>query len=243
LLTGIIRLNALNNNLIKEGSYEKSISLSKKITSRLKNALEDPHIKKELADEAALNYENLGYVFLLKGFLEEALENFKCSLELFNRLSANSHDIARLCNHIGTVYSHKLNFLKALEYFARSYSIYTKKGTGDAYQAAVIQNNMGYIYSRLSYTSYKKRKFYKQKALKLFQSSFTEALQCGAGSLAAQIKNNISVLYLKTGDFVNARKAVKESMKMYTRLNVTPSELAVIYHNYGNYYYKTGKFV
>lgn len=91
-------------------------------------------------------YNNLGSIALELGEYDEALKNYKRSLELEQKVENPDYkDLASTYNNIGTVHHRKKEMDLAIENFERAIAAYNDKPNGDQELIATLYNNIATV--------------------------------------------------------------------------------------------------
>ena len=143
-----------------------------------------------------------GVVFHTKGELEEALEYYQESLELYKEVD-EKQEISSILNNLGVLCRNKGDLYTALKYYEESLEIYQEIGNKDDIAASF--NNIGNIY-RFQGELDQALEFYKD-SLKIWE---------GVGNIQyiALVFTNIAEIYQQKGDFETSYIYLKKGLKL-----------------------------
>ncbi len=239
-------------------------------------AIADANLKKKLdAKERAsfLNSKlgainNLGYYYMNKGNTLNALDCYKKSLTIAEKIG-NKVGIATALSNTGQIYYALGNIPLALEYYNKSLSIYELQDVPT--NKALVLNNIAVIYSDLGNTE-KAIEFY-YRGLFIYQKmgseegvasllnnigyecvlkkEYTKALYYQLKSLAiceknkdkagtAKTLNHIGSIYDSQGNYSQAQKYYFKGLALMEELKY-PKETAVTLYSIGYAYFEQGK--
>lgn len=227
-------LNALADSYANAELYENALQVSYKI-SEYRNTY-----------HAALSLERIGYIKVLKGFYDEALEPFSESLNYFREYDPkNINAIANLYINLGSVYGFMKDFRKSLESYSQALSLYSNAGLYQNPKTVYLLNNIGAAYARLSRIISSKKKLYELKAL----ANYKEALKIHKRVsvkdtlISAKVYANLATFYSKNNRFKTARQYYDKALNAYKlTTGKTSLEISKIYSNMGGFYKKAKQY-
>ncbi len=158
-------------------------------------------------DTLGLVYKNLGNVYYVQGWLNEAVKCYEKSLSLGERIG----DVfiqARVLNNLGLAYQHKGNLDRAIQCYQDSQKL--KESIGDTAGLAPLYSNLGVLYSR---------KLDPAHAIEYYQKSLELALQTNNQHRVAQAYLNLGTTYALQGQFIEAIGAYKQSQKIAEQMD------------------------
>jgi len=164
----------------------------------------------------------LGWILKVQGEYESSIQHFLYAIEIGQKnLGENHRLVASSNNNLGSVYSQKGNYDKALQYFIKSLSIIGEK----SHLAGLSYNNIGTIY--LEKGDY-------DRALEYFQKALTIRLQVLGEENAeiAKYYNNIGITYKGIGDYDKALEFFQKSLLI--NLRILGEEQIFVANNYNN---------
>jgi CHAT domain-containing protein/tetratricopeptide (TPR) repeat protein len=243
IMQNILKIKSLLSSaysLAYLNEYDKSIKLSEKILKYCENS-ENNNIN--IYEIQGLVYENLGFIYYSKGYFESAIRYFKESLKTFFSIFGDNIDTARIHNHLGNTYLGNHNYFKAIEFFKKSIYLYQSIGPKDRRMQAIIYNNLGAVFGKLSYTNSSDKSIFKRNAIKSYLKSLSCLKDSDDFSLIAKIKNNLGVLYTRWLEFDKARIFIEDSINNYSKdKRANKKNIAFVYHNYGELFFKSGDY-
>lgn len=157
--TAKIRLLVLMSEIceLNEISYygNKAINLCDKLLKKTKN---NNKLERFLLEKKAFALNNIGYQIHGYGNIPKALEYYKKSIEIQEKIG-DLKGLANSLNNIGYTYQIEGNIKKALEYYHKSLAmqkaIKDKEGLGVSYNnIAIIYRNQGDIPKAIEYIHY-----------------------------------------------------------------------------------------
>ncbi len=155
-------------------------------------------------------YNNIANAYLLKDTLNKALRFSMKALETAYE-TGDSLLIARAEFETGSAYTEKGYFDEALNHLIKSLKIIENNNfEGSKRYLAIIDNNIGVVYNRMS--NYKKALEFYEKSLE-----YKTGLNDSAG--IANMLNNIGLVYSNLNDFDKAIEYYKKSLKIKKRFN------------------------
>lgn len=191
----------------------------------LMNALSNSQQNKQLEGKI---YNNLGQIYAKKGEDEKALEYYKKSLQVREKISTKGSDskqvlsgIALVNINIGSIYVNRGEYKEAVTYYYKALSI--QEELNNVNFIATIHSNLGNIY--LYGGDYEKAILEYKQALKT-----REKLNDQNGIASAKI--NLGAVYLKMEDYKNAEKYFSEAL-IIRKNSQNFQSLAGIYENLG----------
>ena len=165
-----------------------------------------PLIKKSMLSSLAEAINNIGYIYMIKGEVQKALEYMHESLKVFEELG-NKKGIAAGLNNIGYIYKNKGEIQKGLEYYQKSLKI--KEELGDKDGIANSLNNIAMIYNIQGEI---------QKALKYLHKSLKIEEELGDKPGIAASLNNIGFIHESQGETQNALDYYDKSLRIQQEL-------------------------
>ena len=149
-----------------------------------------------------------GWILKDQGKYETSIQHFLFAIEIgLKKLGENHVWVASSYNNLGSVYSKKGNYDKALEYYIKSLDIVSEKSS----LAPVSYNNIGTIY--LDKGDYDRALEYLQKALSIRRQALEEE-----NTEIARFYNNIGLVYKGKGDYDQALEFFQKSLSINLRL-------------------------
>ena len=153
---------------------------------------------KDLAGEGRV-YNNIGNLYRNTDY-DLSLENFSKTLAIAKKLN-DKPLTAGIYNNIGTVYYHKNSFYQALNYYNKSYDLFTE--LKDSVNIVQLMENKGVIYFNLHQYD---------KAESLLLTANKEARQLDLNETVASIDLTLAELYTTQNRFVDAEKTIEEGV-------------------------------
>jgi tetratricopeptide (TPR) repeat protein len=147
---------------------------------------------------AALNLNNIGFLYKALGQKQKALEFFQEALPIIQEVG-NCAGEAAILNNIGEIYYGFGQKQKALKFFQEALPIAQALGNR-AYEAVTLVN-IGFVYNALGQ---------KQKALEYFEKALPIAQEVGNRAYEAATLNNIGFLYKALGQNQKALEFYQE---------------------------------
>ncbi|OIQ21408.1 MAG: hypothetical protein BM557_03920 [Flavobacterium sp. MedPE-SWcel] len=190
--------------------------------------------EKDLKDEEADSWLNIGNANIMMSRYTEALKSFSNSQDILEKLLDNDKAIdedliksalARAYGSIGVVYSEQNNYAGALEYYFKALRIYREAKQEDI--VARLYNNMGIVY--------KTNKEY-DKALDYFKKALDVQERINDNTAAITI-TNIGNIYLLQDKEAEALQSYNEALSIFT-IHENKRGLGELYNSFGNYYDK-----
>ncbi|MBW8051208.1 MAG: tetratricopeptide repeat protein [Cytophagales bacterium] len=179
--------------------------------------------KKAKAD--ALN--NIGYIHVLQGNPDKALEYYLQGLEIQKEIN-DKQGIAYSLSNIGVIYYNQGNPDKALENFLQS--LETRKEINDKEGIAQSLNNIGFIYNNQGNPD---------KALEYYLQSLEIKKEINDKQGIAYSLNNIGAIYNNQGNPDKALEYFLQGLEIQKEIN-DKQGIATSLNNIGNIYYDQG---
>ncbi|MBI9038077.1 MAG: tetratricopeptide repeat protein [Bacteroidales bacterium] len=185
----------------------------------------------ELKDSSflAINYRNLGYVYLKLSDYKNALDNFSKSLEC-EKIGGSEKKIAEALNNVGLANDYLGRYKNALDYYLQAVkineTIYNKEGISTS------SNNIGNIY--ITWGNNEKALLYYLKSLKI-----EEELNSKSGIAIAL--NNIGIVYHNWKNYDKALEYYQQGLNIEKELQNKPG-IAKSMNNIAIIFDETGKF-
>jgi tetratricopeptide (TPR) repeat protein len=123
-------------------------------------------------------YNNNGLVYLIQGRCPEALEQYRNSLKIRERLAPGSLAVAQSYNNIGEVYKAQGKLPEALEQYRNSLEI-RERLAPDSLAVAASYSNIGTVYYAQGQLL---------KALDLFRMAYTKGNCCSAATAKNRLR-------------------------------------------------------
>ncbi len=149
-------------------------------------------VEQRLLVSLSESYNNIGFIQMGLGEIDNALENYHISLKIKKKIG-NKKGVAAAYNNIGGIYDTQGNIPKALKYYLSSLKI--REQLGDPKDIAHSLNNIGYIHN--AQENFQDALVYYKKSLKKYQ-------EAGDKKGAANTIYNIGGIYFSLGDFDEA---------------------------------------
>jgi tetratricopeptide (TPR) repeat protein len=211
----------------KEGEvYKRQNKYSRSIIA-FKSALNQYNSLSDLRGFANTCIE-LADLYKLIGEYKSSLSYCELGIKAANEAKL-SDQLRRLYRLTGSAYKYLEEFDKSLKYY--HYSLELSYKTANPSSISVSLNNIGTAYERMGKDSL---------ALDYFQRSF-EALENMANPNELSIyHNNAASMYLRLGLLSEAYAFLRLALD-YRKMLPSKRQEATIYHNFGNYFYLSGK--
>ena len=174
-------------------------------------------------DTFGLVYKNLGNVYYVQGWLNEAVKCYEKSLSLGER-TGDVFIQSRVLNNLGIAYQQKGDLDKAINCYQASQRL--KESIGDIAGLAPLYSNLGMLYSRKSDPAH---------AIEYCQKSLDFALQTNNQHRVAQAYLNLGAVYAIQGKFVEAISNYQKSLQIGEQMGDL-RVLASIYINLADAY-------
>ncbi|MDB5157082.1 MAG: Tetratricopeptide repeat protein [Mucilaginibacter sp.] len=154
-------------------------------------------------------FNNIGNLYQMVDY-EKALNNFNSSLAIAQQFKMETL-IAKLYLNIGNIYNRKNMYSNALNYYDKSYALFTKlnKQSNTVFLVQCLEN-VGVIY-------YNQRDFVKAK--KYLIDAHDKAKNLDMNSSVAAINLTLTDLYVSEGNFAEAEKYLQEGRNYSNLIN------------------------
>lgn len=199
--TGLARTyNNIGNIHRAQGNYQKAMRWHKK-------ALE---IGEKIGDQQGLatTYNNIGEIHRAQGKYSEAMRWYEKSSKICEEIG-NQQVLAATYNNIGLIHDAQGNYEETMKWHEKSVEIAEK--IGDQAGLAANYNNIGRIHNAQG--NY-------EEALKWYEKSKKIVEKIGDRHHLAMFLRNIGLLYRDTGQKKEAATCLKESLQIFTQLNL-----------------------
>jgi serine phosphatase RsbU (regulator of sigma subunit) len=177
-------------------------------------------LKRGLLLHLSTAYNNIGFIYSIKGDILKSLDNYMKSL-YFRRKINNKNKISYSLINIGYVYYSLGDLPKALDYFTEALKL--KEELHDTAGIIVANNNIAHIFSM--------QKNY-EKALRMYEHSLKLAEMKKDTSRMALMNNNMGVTYMKINKYDSALYYLRKSLMLNMEIK-NDYEIAYNYHNLG----------
>ena len=173
-------------------------------------------------------FNNIGYVYDIKGSISKALENYHHALKLQQEIGAKE-GIASSLNSIAYLYVNQGDSTRALEYYHKSLKI--EEALGSKQRMATSLTNIGAIYGDQNDISLALE--YYHRSLKMYE-------EIGYKEGMASSLNNIGVIYSGEGDstlaleYYNKAVAIKEGLGDKKGVAHSLNSIGHMYKSHGN---------
>ncbi len=168
-------------------------------------------------------YNNIGFIYSIKGDILKSLDNYMRSMYLRRKIN-NKEKLSSSLINIGYVYYSLGDLPKALNYFTEALRL--KEELHDTAGIIIANNNIAHIFSMQS--NY-------EKALQMYKSSLKLAKEKKDTAHIALLSNNIAVTYMKLDKQDSALYFIHKSVKLNIARN-NQYEIAYNYHGLGKLY-------
>lgn len=187
--------------------------------------------------EMAIVYNNIGYVYDLKGMYAEGLDYCMKSLDVRRKIFGEEHpDVATCYNNIGVLYDSRGEFDKALECHQKALDIMIKIYGADHPHVATSYINIGSVYD--SEGKYEIALDYYMKALTIRINEYGDN-----SNDVAECYNNIGVTYKSLGEYDKALDYQSKALKIMRRTyGDNHPDVANIYNNIGGIHKAKGEY-
>ncbi|MFN7012740.1 MAG: tetratricopeptide repeat protein [Bacteroidia bacterium] len=195
----------------------------------------DIYLKKNPKDSISLLQQkanainNLGFLNLNKGKIEDALENYFKSLKIREKIN-DYPGLATSYNSIGSIYSNQGELDKAKEFFEKSLAM--RKIIGEPMPIAYSLNNLGYLFEQKK-DVLTARKYY------LESKTYIEQTEDSSG--IASVYNNIGWSYHQTHDYDSALFYYSKSNAIGEKIG-DKTIIAFALSNSGKVYYELKQY-
>lgn len=173
----------------------------------------------------AKSYNNLGHIYRNHGALDQALEYYVTSENLFRKIN-DSEGLGSVFNNIGTIYGYKQDHRLAKNYFEKAQEIFIQRQ--DPERLSGVLNNLGNTLMALGD---------QDLAMKFFEESLSVSDKIGRKSPDPLV--NIGNLYLIRNDHEKAVAYLNQAAEAARKLNNKESLLS-IQIGLGNAWLKAG---
>ena len=174
----------------------------------------------------AKSYNNLGHIYRNHGALDQALEYYLISENLFRQIN-DSEGLGSVFNNIGTIYGYKQDHNQAKSYFEKAQEIFIQRE--DQVRLSGVLNNLGSTLMALGD---------QDLAMKFFEQAMAVGEQAGHESPDPLV--NIGNLYLMRDDHEKAVEYLNHAAESARKLNNKESLLS-IQIGLGNAWLKAGE--
>ena len=205
----------------KDSAYDKTLYYYNKAL----DIVERTNQRKKVADV----YHNIGWMYMIKGELPNALQNYNNALSILEFIKDNE-EVGGVLNDIGLVYKTWGKYEKAIDYFLRALKVFEERGNPEF--IAVISNNIGQVYYYRE--DYENAIIYFKKYLDFNKSVKKSRAIAGAA-------NNIASALMEQQKFDDALNYFIISMRIYDSLNIKVG-VAVIKDNIGSLYLRKKQY-
>ena len=175
---------------------------------------------------AGFGYENGGSLMRNRGWYPEAIEFQFKALSIYQ----NAKDSLQCCKTISSIgysYDRIGNHKEAIVWQKKAINLYSK--SANASVIGLVYGRLGISYDELK--MYDSAHFYNAKALLYFK-------EAKDSSYISQWLSNIGNTYIKEGNFIQAEKLIKQSLKF----KVKDIDKAVRFNNLGKIYIETKRY-
>lgn len=173
----------------------------------------------------AKSYNNLGHIYRNHGALDQALEYYVTSENLFRQID-DADGLGSVFNNIGTIYGYKQDHNRAKNYFEKAQQIFIQRG--DKERLSGVMNNLGNTLMAMGD---------QDLAMNFFEESLSIAEQSGKKTPDPLV--NIGNLYLIRNDHDKAVDYLNQAAEAARQLNNKESLLS-IQIGLGNAWLKAG---
>lgn len=188
----------------KQARYQEGLSIARDTEFMLAVAGGNDKIQ-------SLLYNNKGVVLLMKGEYEQALLNFRKSLQIREMVFGSAHpNVARSLNNIGVVLRQLGESEKAIMFYQKSLAIWEKTLGSDHPLLAESLSNLGFEFGNIG--EHEKAHHYLGAALALWEKVFGPDHPYVAQSL-----NNIGGVYHNQGNYTEALANYRKSMAIWEK--------------------------
>jgi serine phosphatase RsbU (regulator of sigma subunit)/tetratricopeptide (TPR) repeat protein len=149
-------------------------------------------VKDKLLNVQSGAYNNIAFVYMSTGKIDEALEYLIKSLDMVKKLG-NKKDIATGINNLGYIYNNQGHVNKALKYYHQSLAI--EEELNNTTGIATSLNNIGSLY---------KDQDDNERALEYYQRSLVLLMELKDKKGIASSYNNLGAIYAEQGDEAKA---------------------------------------
>lgn len=191
------------------------------------NEAKDLATKLEFDRGYAYSLKNIGMVYAMQGKYPEALEHWKSSLEIFERIGDKVGE-SNMLNNIGTIYYNNGDDTHALENYLKSLSI--SEQTGNKLRIATALTSIANVYLNKKATH--------DKALGYFIRALPIAESVGDANITGSIDAGLGEIYFKKENFDSALFYFEKSAEVYKGTEYLPYALNWI----GKVYNKRNEF-
>jgi len=210
-------LEALGNIYYLIGNYDRSIE-------SYEGAL-------ELSDEGSKKADIKAKIGMNHEYKGEFTESMRACDEALGLLEGTGcMEEAHALNNVGSVYSFRGEFDKALKYYQRSLELYER--IGDEMDTSKVVNNMGVVYQQTG-------KY--EESLEHFKRSLGIFTKAGDLSGAATCLMNIGLLHRIGGEYDKALECQEKSLEMREKTGYLGG-ISFCLHEIGNIRYCTGAY-
>ena len=199
--------------------YKKAIEL-------LKKTIENSGDKN--TESNAVNFANLGYLYLQNNEYKTAMDYLQQSLLIFKKLNINNENLANAYYNFANCYLKNGDYNKALEYSLLSLDIRKTFLSEDDNIIAITYDLIGLNYENI-YQLEKANDYY-LKALKIYEKNKDDFG-------IAVVYNNLATTYIKKGMPQDALKKINESMSLLKKAkDIDELSFSTILNNTGLVY-------
>lgn len=192
---------------------------------------------------AALDKQNHKYIWSFGNNLQEvgryndAIEQFKFSIELLQVSDSITEELALCYNNLGMIYEIKGDFDQAVNYLNDALEISLHfNNKEDSISLTAEYNNIGMVYKSMG--NYKMALNYLYKALDIWLTTFK-----GAHPYMAMILNNLGITYNSMGEHDKALSILRKARTVFMTIpQKKNSQLASILGNLGSTYLYKGQY-
>ncbi len=200
---------------------DQMLHVSEKLV-KSENALIRRKGQKGLADA----YNNIGFIYNNQGDIPNALENFRKSLSMQEKLG-DKVGVAESMSNIGVIYYFQNELPKALDYYLKSLKI--RESIGDKDGIANSLNNIGNLF--YTQNNMTRALYYSTRSLKIQE-------EIGDYEGMAYSLNNLGGIYFYKGEIAKALEYYFQSKQMRQKIGDSQG-LAASMHNIASVYIKS----
>jgi tetratricopeptide (TPR) repeat protein len=212
------------------GDYDKALEYYRKALKVREEVLGYEH------PDTAMSYNNIGYVYWIKGMNDEALRYLNMAKDIREKILEPDHpDTATSYNNIGLIYRAKEEYDEALMYHNMALEIRERVLGQEHPDTAMSYNNIGYVY---------RNKNELDKALKYYKIALDirEKVLGPRHPDTAMTYKNIGNVYRVKGEYDEALRYLMKDLAISERvLGLDHPDTATSYHDIGHLYLEKGK--